>query len=274
MRFEAAIVDLDGTLLLPDGTVGEETKRVLSSLKRKGIPVMVATGRPLFGALQAVKGLEVHPLLAAFNGCLIHDLDTSSTVREFLLPWSLAGSLRLKLEDMGTDHIVYTGEERLIRIVRHEDVGRKLELGLHKARRVEADHAWPQRPLPRISFFGDPDHHGSLVSEIRAHPGIYVEQFPFSAFTGFQDSTLEFVEIMPACRGKAEILEDIESRLGIAAEKVVAFGDHINDVPLLKKVGKAFAVANASPECLAQAHDIIPSNQEEGVASTLERLFL
>jgi hydroxymethylpyrimidine pyrophosphatase-like HAD family hydrolase len=60
---------------------------------------------------------------------------------------------------------------------------------------------------------------------------------------------------------------------GIAAAEVAAFGDMPNDLPMLTWAGRAYAVANAHPDVLAAVDVKIPSNDEDGVAQTIEELF-
>ena len=56
-------------------------------------------------------------------------------------------------------------------------------------------------------------------------------------------------------------------------EQVVAFGDAPNDLPTLRWAGLGIAVANAHPAVLAEADDVAPSNEDDGVAVLLERLL-
>lgn len=51
-----------------------------------------------------------------------------------------------------------------------------------------------------------------------------------------------------------------------------AFGDHLNDVPMLARAGHSVAVANAHPEVAAAAAEMTASNEDDGVAIVLERL--
>jgi Cof subfamily protein (haloacid dehalogenase superfamily) len=61
--------------------------------------------------------------------------------------------------------------------------------------------------------------------------------------------------------------------LGVEAEHTIAFGDMPNDVPMLAWAGHAVAVANAHPDTIAVADEVTASNDEDGVALVLERLF-
>jgi Cof subfamily protein (haloacid dehalogenase superfamily) len=72
---------------------------------------------------------------------------------------------------------------------------------------------------------------------------------------------------------KAAALEQWSARLGIRAEHVWAFGDMPNDVPMIRWAGVGWAVANAHPEVQAVADRTCPSNDDDGVAETLERLL-
>jgi hypothetical protein len=60
----------------------------------------------------------------------------------------------------------------------------------------------------------------------------------------------------------------------IEMNKVVAFGDGYNDIDLLRQVGWGVAVENAFPEVKAVANEITMHHKEDGVASTLARIFL
>jgi len=59
----------------------------------------------------------------------------------------------------------------------------------------------------------------------------------------------------------------------VAAADVLAFGDMPNDLPMLEWAGRAVAVANAHPEVLGVADEVTASNDDDGVAQVLERVF-
>ena len=72
---------------------------------------------------------------------------------------------------------------------------------------------------------------------------------------------------------KAVALERWSSGRGIEVHDVWAFGDMPNDVPMIRWAGVGWAVANAHEEVRAVADRVCPSNDEDGVARTLERLL-
>ena len=80
------------------------------------------------------------------------------------------------------------------------------------------------------------------------------------------------VEVTAPGVNKASALAELCEELGVAAAEVVAFGDHLNDLPMLTWAGRAVAVANAHPDVVDVADEVTASNDADGVALVLERL--
>ena len=81
------------------------------------------------------------------------------------------------------------------------------------------------------------------------------------------------VEISAVGVTKAVALTRFAADLGIVADEVIAFGDMPNDIPMLTWAGRGCAVANAHPSVIACADAVVPTNDEDGVAETLARIF-
>ncbi len=81
------------------------------------------------------------------------------------------------------------------------------------------------------------------------------------------------VELQPCGVTKATGLALAAERLGIAAERALAFGDMPNDIPMFDWAGRGVAMANAHPELKAVADEITLSNEDDGIAVVLEGLF-
>ena len=61
MTKKLIVLDLDGTLLRPDGTISEFTQKTIKDVQNKGHQVVIATGRPYRMAIDHYKtlGLEL-----------------------------------------------------------------------------------------------------------------------------------------------------------------------------------------------------------------------
>lgn len=78
--------------------------------------------------------------------------------------------------------------------------------------------------------------------------------------------------IVPGCH-KASGLKCLVERWGLTPEQCVAFGDGGNDLEMLAYCGRSFAMENAPDNVKAVAKATCPSNEDQGVLTTLEQLF-
>ena len=84
---------------------------------------------------------------------------------------------------------------------------------------------------------------------------------------------LPVVEVIPAGDNKAAALADLVAHIAISAADVVAVGDGVNDVEMLRWAGRSVAMAHARPEVRAAADQVTGSVEDDGVAVFVEALF-
>jgi HAD superfamily hydrolase (TIGR01484 family) len=73
---------------------------------------------------------------------------------------------------------------------------------------------------------------------------------------------------------KGTALQFLARHLSIPMERVLAIGDSPNDISMLKVAGMAVAMGNARDADREVAHQIAPTNDEEGVSWVLRELVL
>ena len=77
-----------------------------------------------------------------------------------------------------------------------------------------------------------------------------------------------WLEICPTNATKAKAVQKLKDRLGL--DRIVVFGDSVNDLSMFAVADEACAVSNAIDELKASATKIILSNEEDGVARFIE----
>ena len=70
---------------------------------------------------------------------------------------------------------------------------------------------------------------------------------------------------------KANAVLQVKELLG--CDRVIAFGDGLNDMDMFKIADASFAVANAADELKSIATAVIQSNDDDGVAKFLKKIF-
>jgi hydroxymethylpyrimidine pyrophosphatase-like HAD family hydrolase len=274
-RYDAVLLDLDGTLVTDDGSILPRTLEALRAARANGVRVMLSTGRSDLGVRPVLDALELDTPAVIFNGAglfcpvrrrMIEERRLSETVVERALAHAHGGSLLPVVVRAGAKfapHPRTTYEEAALR---YFDGLALCEHG-----------ALPMSQVIRVTLFsaGHPTS-GDLAREIETavERPVYVTHFPLNTLADHRGSPLSVADVQPPCRGKAEGLRVLRETYGIPPERVVAVGDATNDLPMFAEAGLSVAMQNAMEEALRAADRVIGSNNTEAVAELIEELFL
>jgi Cof subfamily protein (haloacid dehalogenase superfamily) len=253
--------DLDGTLLRSDGTLDRRSELALVELQRSGMQLVICTARPprWLGPLAAATGRRGVAVCA--NGAVIWDLEASNVLDVSALETAAARQVVTRLSAIfpaamwATEWVDGFGREP----------GYVTPWPVPPGTTVAPVEALLTRPVVKLLMRqrgGDPD---AMLAQARAAAG------PLAELTHSSTEDV-LLEISAPGVTKAATLARLCARRGIAAEKVIAFGDMPNDLEMLGWAGHAVAVANAHPAVLAIADEITTSNDDAGVARVLERI--
>ncbi len=252
--------DLDGTLLRPDGAVTARARAALRAARARGIAVVLVTGRPPRGVRRL--GLaDCAELAVCANGALLYDLVADRLLDERPIPGAVAARLVADLR-RAAPGVVFAGEYGLS-FCREPGYppGDPLD---ERDGVVEDALRFADRGLAKLLV-----RHPQMAQKL---------VLPLATAVAGDDavvtrSGLELLEISAAGVTKASALEGVCNKFGVAAADVVALGDMVNDLPMLRWAGRAVAVASAHPDVLAAADEVTASNADDGVAAYLERLL-
>jgi Cof subfamily protein (haloacid dehalogenase superfamily) len=252
--------DLDGTLLRPDITISERTRKAIRGVREAGVTFVAVTGRPPRSVRDLRGRLGLHGIAICANGALVYDLDRGSMLDQTLLASDLALQIVQGLR-RAAPGVVFAWEDA-------EGSGR--EPGWAREPLLWADRAVLGDALELLT--------APVAKVLARHPDMDFDELAARARAVAGDeavitwSTRELVEVSAAGVTKAAALERVCSRLGIRREQVLAIGDNENDLSMLRWAGRSAAVANASESVLAMVGEVTASNLDDGVALLLERL--
>jgi Cof subfamily protein (haloacid dehalogenase superfamily) len=256
LRYKLAAIDLDGTLLRRDGSLSERTR---AALQRTPFEIVLVSARGPRGVREVVAAAGLAGTAIASNGGMVLDLREQSVRRIRAIETEVAVRL------------VETLRERLPGIL----FGVERESFAHE----QGFSAWNWTPPPdtrigdALELLDEPPtklilrHHGHELEVIAAAAREVLGEDACVYISGEW-----VVEVSAAGVNKAAALAEVCEELAIEQRDVVAFGDHMNDVPMLAWAGHGVAVANAHPDVIDAADEVTASNEEDGVAIVLERL--
>src|SRR5580704_4958320 len=110
-------------------------------------------------------------------------------------------------------------------------------------------------------------HDGTAISLARLGGmkcGVITKRISETVATRARDLKLEFV--YQGCAFKMKAIREIIAKEGVALEEICYVGDDVIDLPAMREVGFAVAVANARERVKAEAHYITPNGGGYGGA--------
>lgn len=266
-------LDLDGTLLTDKKELTARTKAVISSALRRGIVVLVATGRPWMGIPEELRNFPGMRYALTSNGARIIDAQEERVIEEHLLSPELAlQALEIcgkydTLQEVYFDGQGYAPADKMAVVERYHRNPSMCEY--MRKTRIPVDNIFKlvkeeNRGLDKVqALFADMEERTQAWRELREVSGLELV------------GSLRYnIEINTAGVNKGTGLVNLGKMLGIKREEIMAFGDGDNDIVMLKEVGIGVAMANAEDKVKETADYITLSNEEDGVAEAIEKLVL
>lgn len=259
--FAAVVTDLDGTLLGTDGLVSPATVAAVELLADRGIPLVIATARSIHGVRNVVRELGATGHVVCSNGAVVWDATVDEIVEEQCMSLELVrevvDQVLSEIPDIG--FAIYSAEQW------HGDAlfASLRPLGSAGGTIVTTPAEVEHAEVHLVTFRHAGVTHDELAARVR---GCLPDDFACYAFTGGVDVALAGVT-------KATAVAGVMADTGIGPTAVVAFGDMPNDLPVLEWAGWACAVANAHPDVIAAADEVVARNDDDGVARWIDATF-
>jgi hydroxymethylpyrimidine pyrophosphatase-like HAD family hydrolase len=83
-----------------------------------------------------------------------------------------------------------------------------------------------------------------------------------------------FLDVLHPQVSKGEALDFLRARWHVAREETMAIGDNWNDRDMLTGAGRGLVMGNADPALHELGLEVLPTNDQDGVAVAVERYVL
>ncbi|MBC5825409.1 MAG: HAD family phosphatase [Candidatus Eremiobacteraeota bacterium] len=254
-------VDLDGTLLDDRGRISQRNKAAIAAVRRRNCDVVIVTYRAYLSSKPYARELGLHLPLLCCNGALVKDATDDHVLESFPLTRAAATAAVEYGMANGFEQCLYIGEH----YIGHPAIVNKYgEQWRFQWEECDDLRERLHEPTLMVRYFID-EHVGARVARDLDHLGVE------HVADRFGDSVQ--VTLMQKGVSKRSALERFARDLGIERRDVIALGDGALDAGMLAYAGHGIAMANAHPAALAAADEVTSSNEDDGVAIALERLF-
>lgn len=266
--YKALALDIDGTLLNRKKEVTDEVLEKIHILQQRGIPVMIASGRPEQGIRHVAKAIDMDiygGYVLSFNGGKITDFKTGEVVYNTTIPLELHEEIIESAHEISNATILtYQDTEILVEDPENEYAMLESKIVKMPLTHVANLSGRVDFPVNKFLVTGDPDVLKKEVVRLADK---------FAGRLGVFQSEPFFIEIVPLGIDKARSLDWLLHKLGIKQEELVACGDGGNDVTMIEYAGIGVAMENACEEVKRVANDVTASCDTHGVARVIEKYF-
>lgn len=253
--------DLDGTLLSVRSEIPEENIRALRRAMDAGVRVCLCTGRMIESTLSVVDALGgVNAPLSLFNGAMLYDADGDRILSGAKIARGTAVKLLERIEGLGAYVQAFPG--------RGYYYERRTDWSWRYAEKIGVEgeavgaplSKWLDTDVFKLLVLGAPEEVSAIAETLSGE---------------FDDiccvrSSANYLEVIRRGVDKGTGLLDVCRETGVAPEEVLAFGDEMNDLPLILAAGFGYAMENGAEGVVRRAKYVAPRNTEAGLARVVE----
>ncbi|MCH2135874.1 MAG: HAD family hydrolase [Phycisphaerales bacterium] len=277
------VVDLDGTLVDPQGAVSQPGAAALRDARAAGWQVLIATGRSWSECRQLLDEAGVDGPVITAGGATVTQHPGGMTLdavameeaqaqlaAEILISHGLGVLGLLDPDHCGVEYL-HIGPHPLHAVSAwwHEHHGHSIVAC------PSLDGALAHGPMLRIAAVADAESFAAPMSELEARLSSASRAWHWAAVIDQAQghAPVHLLEVFSRSACKWAMVERWCRSNGFDPDQVVAIGDGRNDVELIRHAPLGIAMGNADAQVLAVADHVAPSNAQHGVAHAVEALL-
>lgn len=280
------ITDLDGTLLDSDVTVSESSIEMLNRALDMGALISVATARTPATLANILKNIRFSLPIVAMTGATLWDRRSNTYSNVCKFPPEKVNEIREVYAKYNLPSFIYTLRDNMMHIYHQGPLSDRERAFVaerltspyktfHLCEPALASFNFGKSEITSdspieipgymddvILFFGmqptGPDH--PAFDALRKIEGINPMFYPDA-----NTPEITMIEAFPANASKRNGIRILKEMTG--TDRVVVFGDNMNDLPMFEEADMAVAVSNALPQVKEKADLVIGSHDEDAVAT-------
>ena len=287
--YKLVAIDLDGTMLNQYGIITEKTKKAISKAQEKGVEVMIASGRAITSVKRFSKEINSNKYFISGNGAITYDIKNNKILYENILSKTKALKIIKICEENSIYYNVYTENGIIAKnlsyntLYYYKDNLTKPDENRTHINIVENVYDYFEQREEKILKIMICDEHktvfNSIVRKLKELSEIEVLEVSHMSRKIIKQGTDEialeyfYTEVSAKDVDKWNALEEIIGLMNISKEEVVTIVDNANDLKMITNAGLGVAMGESAPYVKQSADIIAPTNDEDGVAIILNKIF-
>ena len=270
---ELFVTDLDGTLLNSNKEVSIKSTEILNKLIDNGVNFTVATARTPATVVDLLQDVNLKLPAVLMNGVLLYDIKEEKYINIKEIGKDTVDKVFDVLNKFDKNAMVY-GIRNNHLWVYHKEFEYSWEYDFYKERTDRK-----QKTFLKVEDYQECINESKVINFIvfdkyEKIKGIYeelkkIDEISVEYYEDIYEKGCYFLEAYSAEASKANGIKLLSDY--IEHDKLICFGDNLNDIPMFELADECYATANAVERVKEISTDVIGSCDEDGVALFMEK---
>lgn len=257
------LIDSDGTLKRTDGSISSRTKKAILNNKIMGNIVVICTARPRYQTINIMKEADACEIIVSSNGAEIYDCNKNKVLKSIfinkedvykLVKCAYLKDVRLILAADDFDYVTKESRNsRQIILNKSEWMNQLKNVNVKQCMFIDKK----TQILYEIKKEIENNKNIKIVDEISENDSYDEKWFCVGNSNSSKGSALQF----------------LADYFSISMKNTIAIGNDKNDISMFRKSGYSISVLNASKEIRELTDEVTLSNDDDGVAIILEKIY-
>ncbi|MBE6046893.1 MAG: Cof-type HAD-IIB family hydrolase [Clostridium sp.] len=266
------ISDLDGTLLNNSAQISCKSAKLLNEAIKNNINFTIATARTPATIVPILKDINIKLPVIVMNGSSIYNVKTNEYLHTQSINKAIIPKLQQLIYDEDLNPFIYTLKDNHL-YVYHNELNLPHQIKFYNERKNNPLKTFIKEPLPEnvdvlyFTIIDSKEKISNLYSKLLDIPEISVVMY-----SDIYNETIFNLEIYDCNTSKSNAINYLKNYFHF--DKLITFGDNINDIPMFKISDECYAVKNAANELKELATDIIDLNTSDSVAKYIYNQYI
>ncbi len=266
------ISDLDGTLLNNSAEITENSRKLLNEFIARGNFFSVATARTGATVVLMLEGVNINVPVVLMNGVASYDIKNKKYVNIHTFNDMAKEKFLNEVCNYGSPGFLYCIDDDNLSTFYENTNSPNAEIFINEREKkfgkkfikVESFKECQNNSVVYYSYSDTYEKLKPLYEKTKDIAGIRIEFYRDTYHPDFW-----YFEVCSENASKYNAVNFLKEKYGF--EKVVAFGDNLNDIPLFEAADESYAVENAKEDVKNHATAVIGKNTDDAVAVFLNK---